>query len=63
MGKIGNEELPLGFTTISLDVKSLFTFVLLTETIGSTLGPIVRNLFLVKFENTVVPRLHQHVKN
>ena len=33
MGKIKNEQIPLGFTTVSFDVKSLFTSVSLTETI------------------------------
>ena len=33
MGKIKNEQIPLGFTLVSFDVKSLFTSVPLTETI------------------------------
>ena len=33
MGKIKNEQIPLGFTMVSFDVKSLFTSVPLTETI------------------------------
>ena len=31
MGKIKNEKIPLGFTVVSLDDKSLFTSVPLTE--------------------------------
>ena len=31
MGKIKNEQIPLGFTMVSLDLKSLFTSVPLTE--------------------------------
>ena len=30
---------------------------------GSPLGPILANVFMVKLKNTLVPRLHQHVKN
>ena len=33
MGKIKNEQIPLGFTIISFDIKSLFTSVPLTEPI------------------------------
>ena len=33
MGKIKNEQIPLGFTMVSFDVKSLFTSFPLTETI------------------------------
>ena len=33
MGKIKNEQIPLGFTMVSFDVKSLFTSVPLTEKI------------------------------
>ena len=33
MGKIKNEQIPLGFTTMVSFVKSLFTSVPLTETI------------------------------
>ena len=29
---------------------------------GSTLGPILGNVFMVELENTLVPRLHEHVK-
>ena len=29
---------------------------------GSPLGPILANVFMVELENTLVPRLHQHVK-
>ena len=29
---------------------------------GSPLGPILGNAFMVELENTLVPRLHQHVK-
>ena len=29
---------------------------------GSPLGPILANIFTVELENTLVPRLHQHVK-
>ena len=32
MGKIKNEQIPLGFTKVSFDLKSLFTLVPLTET-------------------------------
>ena len=32
MGKIKNEQIPLGFTKVSFDLKSLFTLVSLTET-------------------------------
>ena len=32
IGKIENDQMPLHFTVISLDVKSLFTSVQLTET-------------------------------
>ena len=38
MGKIKNEQIPLGFTMVSFDVKSLFTSVPLTETIDIILG-------------------------
>ena len=31
MGKIKNEQIPLGFTMVSFDIKSLFTSVPLTE--------------------------------
>ena len=107
-----NKKIPLGFTIVSFDVKSLFSSVPLTETIdfildrvynrkeisnvltknevkkllilctknvhftlnneiyvqnvgvamGSTLGPILGNVFMVELENTLVPRLHEHVK-
>ena len=33
MAKIKNEQIPLDFTVVSFDVKSLFTSVPLTETI------------------------------
>ena len=33
MGKIKNEQMPLGFTMVSFDVKALFTSIPLTETI------------------------------
>ena len=33
MGKIKSEQIPLGFTMVSFDVKSLFTSIPLTETI------------------------------
>ena len=112
MGKIKNKQIPLGFTVASFDVKSLFTSVLLTETIdiildsvynhkgistvltknemkklltlstknlhftlinegyvqndgvamGFPLEPILTNVFMVELENTLVLRLHQHVK-
>ena len=112
MEKIRNEQIPLGFTMISFDVKSLFTSVPLTETIdiildrvynckeistvltknemkklltlctknvhftlnkeiyvqndavamGSPFGPILANVFMVELENTLIPRLHQHIK-
>ena len=29
---------------------------------GSSLRPISANVFMVELENTLVPRLHQHVK-
>ena len=29
---------------------------------GSPLGPILANVFMVELENTLVPRLHQHIK-
>ena len=29
---------------------------------GSSLGPILANIFMMKIENKLVPRLHQHVK-
>ena len=32
LGKIKNEQIPLGFTKVSFDLKSLFTLVPLTET-------------------------------
>ena len=107
-----NEQIPLGFTMASFDVKSLFTSVPLTETIdiildhvynrekistvltkhemkklltlstrnvhltlnkeiyvendgvtiGFPLGPVLANVFMVKLENTLIPRLHQHIK-
>ena len=112
MGKIKNEQIPLGFTMASFDVKLLFTSVPLTETIdiildraynrkkistvltknemkklltlctksvhftlnneiyvqndgvamGSPLGPILANVFMVELENTLIPRLQQHIK-
>ena len=31
MGKIKNEQIPLAFTMVSLDLKSLFTSIPLTE--------------------------------
>ena len=31
-------------------------------TMGFPLGPIIANVFMVALENTLVPRLHQHVK-
>ena len=111
MGKIKREQIPVGFTMASPDVKSLFTSIRLAETIdiildriynskeistvltknemrklltlctknvhftlneiyvqndtvamGSPLGPILANAFTVDLENTLVPRLHQHVK-
>ena len=112
MGKIKNEQIPLGFTMVSFDVKSLFTSIPLTETIdiildrvynrkeistvltknemkklltlctknvhftlnteinvqndgvamGSPLGPILANVFMVELENTLIPRLQQHIK-
>ena len=30
--------------------------------IGPPLGPILANVFMVELENTLVPRLHQHIK-
>ena len=39
MGKIKNEQVPLGFTMVSFDFKLLFTSVLLTETIDYYIGP------------------------
>ena len=30
--------------------------------LGSSLGPILANVFMVELENTLVPRLHPHVK-
>ena len=112
MGKIKTEQVPLGFTMVSFDVKSLLTSVPLTETIdiilervynhkeistvltkneikklltlctknvhftlnneiyvqndgvamGSPLGPILANVLMLKLENTLVSRLHQHAK-
>ena len=38
MGKIKNQQIPLGITMISSDVKSLFTSVPLTETIDIILN-------------------------
>ena len=111
MGKIKNEQVPLGFAIVSLDIK-LFTSAPLTETIDivldhvcnrkeittlltinemkklltlctknvhfildneiyvqndgvamrSPLGLILANVLMVELENTLVPRLHQHVK-
>ena len=29
---------------------------------GSPIGPILANVFMVELENTLVPRLHQHIK-
>ena len=112
MRKIRYEQIPLGFTMVSFDVKSLFTSVQLTEPIDiildrvyngkeiSTvltknemkklltlctkglhftlnneiyvqndgvamrfrLGPILANVLMVELENTLIPRLHQHIK-
>ena len=112
MGKIKNEQTPLGFTMVSFDVKPLFTSIPLIERIditlecaynhkeistvltknemkklltlctkninltlnneiyvqndrvamGSPLGRILANVFMMELENTLVPRLHQHVK-
>ena len=111
IGKIKNEQIPLGFTMISFEVKSLLTSVPLTGTIniildhvynckqmltvltkdemkkmlplsgknvnfilnnkiylqddgvvlGSPQAQILANVFMVKLENKLVPRLHQHV--
>ena len=30
---------------------------------GSPLGPILAEVFMVKVENTLVPKLKQHIKN
>ena len=112
MEKIKNEQIPLGFTMVLFDVKSLITPLPLTETVdvilhrvcnrkeistvltknetkklltlctknvhftqnneiyvqndgiamGSPLGPILANVFMVEIENTLVARLHEHVK-
>ena len=111
IGKIKNEQIPLGFTMISVEVKSLLTSIPLTGTIniildhvynckqmltvltkdemkkmlplsgknvnfilnnkiylqddgvvlGSPQAQILANVFMVKLENKLVPRLHQHV--
>ena len=65
--------MPQGFTTVSFGVKSftsVFHFLVKNEVyvqndriaIGSPLGANLANVFMVRLENTLVPRLHQDVK-
>ena len=59
MGKIKNEQIPLGFTMVSFDVKSLFTSVPLTETIDIILDrvynrKVISTVLTMKWNEKVV---------
>ena len=59
MGKIKNEQIPLGFTMVSFDVKSLFTSVPLTETIDIILDRVynrkeISTVLVMKWNEKVV---------